>query len=67
MSSPDGDQPARGDVFRAEIHGTAQRLRVAHDDDIEHAYEHALAWAELADEPPRYLVVNPARSGTSSI
>jgi hypothetical protein len=33
------------------------------DVDIEHAYYHAVAWAEIADAPPRYLVVGPDRSG----
>ncbi|MHB8246799.1 MAG: toxin [Acidimicrobiales bacterium] len=41
---------------------TARRHRVA-DDDIEHTYEHALAWAELGDDPPRYLVVGPDHTG----
>lgn len=33
------------------------------DDAIAHAYEHALAWAELGDDPPRYLVVGPDVAG----
>jgi len=49
-------------LFRVEIHRTARRHRVA-DEDIEHAFEHALAWAELGDDPPRYLVVGPDHAG----
>lgn len=33
------------------------------DEDIGHAYEHAIEWIELGDDPPRYLVVGPARPG----
>jgi hypothetical protein len=33
------------------------------DEDIEHAYRQAVAWVELGEEPPRYLVVGPDRSG----
>jgi hypothetical protein len=51
-----------------EIHRTARRHRVA-DEDIEHAYEHALAWAALGDDPPRYLSsarTTPETSSSSS-
>ncbi|MCU4187157.1 hypothetical protein K6U06_22535 [Acidiferrimicrobium sp. IK] len=45
-----------------EIHRSARRHQVA-DDDINHAYEHSVAWAELGDEPLRYLLAGPGRSG----
>lgn len=45
-----------------EIHRSARRHRVA-DEDIEHAYEHATVWVELGDDPLRYLLVGPDRSG----
>jgi hypothetical protein len=45
-----------------EIHDTARRHGVA-DADIEHAYEQAVAWIELGDDPPRYLVIGPDRAG----
>jgi hypothetical protein len=46
-----------------EIHHSARRHQVA-DEDIEHAYEHATIWVELGDDPMRYLVVGPDRSGS---
>ena len=45
-----------------EIHQSARRHGVA-DDDIAHAYKHAIAWVELGEEPDRWLVVGPDRSG----
>jgi uncharacterized DUF497 family protein len=45
-----------------EVHSSARRHGVP-DEDIGHALEHAVAWAELGDDPPRYLVVGPGRSG----
>lgn len=33
------------------------------DEDIAHANEHAITWVQLGDDPPRYLVVGPDRSG----
>lgn len=45
-----------------EIHHSARRHRIA-DEDIEHAHERAVTWAELGDDPLRYLVVGPDRSG----
>ncbi|MGH8995530.1 MAG: hypothetical protein ACRDYB_05800 [Acidimicrobiales bacterium] len=45
-----------------EIHPSARRHGVA-DHEIEHAREHAVAWVELGEDPPRYLVVGPSRSG----
>lgn len=45
-----------------DIHSSARRHQVS-DQDISRAYEHALAWTELGDDPSRYLVVGPDRSG----
>jgi hypothetical protein len=45
-----------------EIHGSARRHGVA-DEDIDHAYRQAVTWVQLGDDPPRYLVVGPDRSG----
>jgi hypothetical protein len=45
-----------------EIHDAARRHGVA-DADIEHAYEQAVAWIELGDDPPRYLLIGPDRAG----
>jgi hypothetical protein len=45
-----------------DIHGSARRHHIS-DEDIVHAYEHAVTWVELGDDPPRYLVVGPDRSG----
>src|SRR5262245_1577426 len=38
---------------------TAPRRHGVPDDDITHAYVHALAWLELDDAPPRYLLAGP--------
>ena len=46
-----------------EIHRSARRHGVA-DDDITHAYDHAITWVELDDDPPRYLLAGPDRSGS---
>lgn len=45
-----------------EIHRSARRHDVA-DEDIEHAIAHSVTWAELGDDPPRYLLAGPDRSG----
>ena len=45
-----------------DIHRSARRHHVA-DEDIAHAYQHAVTWVELGDDPPRYLVAGPDRSG----
>jgi hypothetical protein len=45
-----------------EIHHSARRHRIR-DDDIQHAYEQAVAWAELGDDPPRFLVAGADRAG----
>ena len=31
--------------------------------DIAHAYEHAVRWVELGEDPARYLLAGPRRSG----
>ena len=46
-----------------EIHGSARRHNVA-DEDIEHALAHSVAWADLGDDPPRYLLAGPDRAGS---
>lgn len=45
-----------------EVHSSARRHGVA-DEEIAHAYEYALAWVELGDDPPRYLIAGPDRTG----
>lgn len=45
-----------------EVHRSARRHRVV-DDDIRHAYEHAVAWVELGDDPARFLLAGPDRAG----
>jgi len=45
-----------------EIHRAARRHRLT-DEDIEHAVTNATTWAELGEDPRRYLVVGPDRSG----
>jgi len=45
-----------------EIHRSARRHDVA-DEDIEHAMAHSVAWVELGDDPPRYLLAGPDRAG----
>ena len=49
-------------LSHVEVHRSARRHGVP-DEDIEHALGHSVAWAELGDDPPRYLVVGPDRSG----
>lgn len=49
-------------VSREAIHESARHYRLA-DEDIEHALDHALAWAELGDDPPRCLLAGPERAG----
>ncbi len=44
------------------IHRSARRHGVA-DADIAHAYEHAVRWVELGDDPPRFLLAGPRGSG----
>ena len=45
-----------------QIHVSARRHGVA-DEDIDHALAHSVAWAELGDDPPRYLLAGPDRAG----
>jgi hypothetical protein len=45
-----------------EVHRSARRHGVANE-DIDHAYRQAVVWVELGEDPPRYLVVGPDRSG----
>jgi len=49
-------------LFRVEIHRSARRHQIP-DADIEHAYAQTIAWAELGDDPPRYLVAGADRAG----
>ena len=48
--------------MRVEIHQSARKHGVS-DEDITHAYDHALAWHELGEDPQRYLVAGPDRAG----
>ena len=48
--------------MRVEIHQSARKHGVS-DEDITHAYEHALAWVEIGDDSRRYLVAGPDRAG----
>lgn len=45
-----------------QIHPSARRHGVR-DNDIDHALNQAVAWVELGEDPPRYLVVGPDRAG----
>ena len=49
-------------LFRVEIHDSARRHGIA-DEDIVHAYAHAMEWVRLGDEPPRYLLAGGDRAG----
>jgi hypothetical protein len=44
-----------------QIHPSARRHDVA-DEDIVHAFEHSIAWIELDDDPPRYLMAGADRA-----
>ncbi len=48
-------------LSHVQIHESARRHGVAQE-DIEHALAHAVAWAELGDDPPRYLLAGPDRA-----
>ena len=48
--------------MRVEIHESARKHGVL-DEDIAHAYDHALAWLEIGEDPYRYLVAGPNRAG----
>ena len=45
-----------------EIHGSARKHGVK-DDDMQHAVENSLVWIEISDDPFRYLLAGPDRSG----
>ena len=45
-----------------EIHRAARRHGIP-DDDIQHAYEHAIVWIEIGEDPQRYLVTGADRAG----
>jgi hypothetical protein len=45
-----------------EIHEAARKHGVA-DEDIVHAYEHALSWIEVGEDPVRYLMAGADRTG----
>lgn len=45
-----------------DIHRSARRHQIP-DDDITHAFEHAVVWAELGEDPPRYLLAGADRAG----
>ncbi len=45
-----------------EIHRSARRHQIP-DDDISHAYEHAIAWVEIGEDPQRYLIAGADRAG----
>jgi len=49
-------------LSRVGIHESARRHGVAQE-DVEHALAHAVAWAELGDDPARYLLAGPDRAG----
>lgn len=49
-------------LFYVEIHQSASRHQIP-DDDIRHAYEHAIAWVEIGEDPLRYLVAGGDRAG----
>ena len=49
-------------LLRVQIHRSARRHGIA-DEDIDHAHRQAVMRVELGDDPPRYLVVGPDRSG----
>ena len=45
-----------GDPRLARRHGVS-------DEDIEYALTHSVTWTELGEDPSRYLLVGPARTG----
>ena len=45
-----------------EIHGSARKHGIE-DDDMQHAVENSLVWIEISDDPFRYLLAGPDRSG----
>lgn len=49
-------------LSRVDVHRSARRHHVS-DEDILHAYRHAMTWVELGDDPQRYLLAGPDRAG----
>ena len=45
-----------------QIHPSSRRHGVD-DDGINHAFSQTVAWVELGEDPPRYLVVGADRAG----
>ncbi len=45
-----------------EIHRSARWHQIP-DDDISHAYGHAIAWVEIGEDPQRYLIAGADRAG----
>ncbi len=45
-----------------DIHGSARKHGIE-DDDVQHAVENSLVWIAISDDPFRYLLAGPARSG----
>ena len=48
--------------MRVEIHSSARRHDVA-DGDVLHAIDHSLVVDDLGEDPDRWLVIGPDRSG----
>jgi hypothetical protein len=51
----------RSTLNRVEILPSAHKHGVG-DDDITHAFENSIAWAEIDDDPFRYVFVGPDRA-----
>lgn len=49
-------------LFRVEIHPSARRHGIT-DEDIAHAYDHAVVWIQLGDDPARFLLAGGDRAG----
>ena len=45
-----------------EIHPSARRHGIT-DEDIAHAYDHAVVWIQLGDDPARFLLAGGDRAG----
>lgn len=52
----------RSTFIVTEIHTSARRHGVA-DEDMKHAYDNAMRWVQLGDDPVRYLLAGPDRAG----
>jgi len=61
------DQGYRCGSFRITLipcgHPESARRHEIADEDIVHAYEHAIGWVRLGDDPPRYLLAGGDRAG----